>query len=353
VTAWPSHLPVVFIPSPGRPIEEAVDAGRMAIIGQSKGIEWATPVLFLREPVSFQTASADVPVGSPGRAPPVGRSRVPLHHHRQALVVPKKTHDRLIDRPGCVTGIVPDDVQGIDVYRAALNGLLAGADLSVHILGDTPGDPYDDDPLHTYPIEQLSIALESKRPVMVIIPSDARAKIDKDPAYAAYIESLRSITPTRNSSSWRLWRTRARSPTRWLLSPFQAAKAARATAGAPLSAFVDAHRVDEDFAFQLEKFQPPGDMTRKNLVSPREFDVEIGKFPVYIVVQGHADKDWVSKRFEAAHKDSVNNRARTLVGVYYSVPGSTGKRFRGVFSNPLDPLAEAEALMKQLEGGVE
>jgi len=61
----------------------------------------------------------------------------------------------------------------------------------------------------------------------------------------------------------------------------------------------------------------------------------------------------VEKRLEAAHKAAVNNRAKTLVGVYYSVPGSGGRRFRGVFSNPLDPSADAEALMKQLEGGVE
>lgn len=350
----------------GQPIEEAVDAGRMAIVGQSKGIEWATPILFLREPVSFQMAVAtDTPaVAESGPWGPAGDGafRVFLSTTIGKLTsFRKKTHDRLLESSSVRVASpapVPDDAQGIDVYRAALTGLLAGADLSVHILGDTPGDPYDDDPLHTYPIEQLCIALESKRPVMVIIPSDARTKIDKDPAYAAYIESLTQHYA--DAEQFELAFVEDKSTiadeVAAKVARLQAAKAAlRATAGAPLSAFVDAYRVDEDFAFQLEKFlsRQAIDVTRKNLVSPREFDVEIGKFPVYIVVQGHADTDWVAKRFEAAHKAAVNNRARTLVGVYYSVPGSTGKRFRGVFSNPLDPLAEAEALMTQLEGGVE
>jgi CHAT domain len=350
----------------GQPIEQAVDAGRMAILGQSAGVEWATPILFLRESVSFQgTASPEAPVAAtsgPWGPAGDGAFRVFLSTTIGKLTsFRKKTHDRLLESSGVRVASpapVPDDAQGIDVYRAALRGLLAGADLSVHILGDSPGDPYDDDPLHTYPVAQLDIALESRRPVMVIIPRDARTKIDKDPAYTAYIESL-----TRHYADAEQFelafvedKTAIADEVAAKVARLQAAKAAaRDTSGAPLSAFVDAYRVDEDFAFQLEKFlsRQAIDVTRKNLVSPREFDVEIGKFPVYIVVQGHADTDWVAKRFEAAHKAAVNNRARTLVGVYYSVPGATGKRFRGVFSNPLDPLAEAEALMKQLEGGVE
>jgi hypothetical protein len=350
----------------GQPIEDAVDAGRMAIIGQSKGIEWATPILFLRESVSFQmAAAADTPVvADSGPWGPADDSafRVFLSTTIGKLTsFRKKTHDRLLGSSSVRVASpapVPDDAQGIDVYRAALQGLLAGADLCVHILGDTPGDPYDDDPLHTYPIEQLRIALESKRPVMVITPSDARAKIDRDPAYAEFINSLTQHYAAGEQFELAFVEDKSTiaDEVAAKVSRLQAAKAAvSAQAGAQLSAFVDAYRVDEDFAFQLEKFlsRQAIDVTRKNLVSPREFDVEIGKFPVYIVVQGRADTDWVEKRFEAAHKAAVNNRAKTLVGVYYSVAGSTGKRFRGVFSNPLDPLAEAEALMKQLEGGVE
>jgi len=350
----------------GRPIEEAVDAGRMAIIGQSKGVEWATPILFLRESVSFQsTIPADAPVAAasgPWGPAEDGASRVFLATTIGKLTsFRKKTHDRLLESSAVRVASpapVPDDAHGIDVYRAALEGLLAGADLSVHILGDTPGDPYDDDPMHTYPIEQLRIALASKRPVMVIIPSDARTKIDKDEAYAAFVTSLSQHYADADQFELAFVEDKSTiaDEVAGKVARLQAAKAAlSATAGAPLCAFVDAYRVDEDFAFQLEKFlsRQAIDVTRKNLASPREFDVEIGKFPVYIVVQGHADTDWVAKRFEAAHKAAVNNRAKTLVGVYYSVPGSTGKRFRGVFSNPLDPSAEAEALMKQLEGGVE
>jgi hypothetical protein len=350
----------------GQPIEEAVDAGRMAIVGQSKGIEWATPILFLRESVSFQAAAeAEAPAlveAGPWGPTGDGAFRVFLATTIGKLTsFRKKTHERLL---GCASVRVAsptppsDDAQGVDVYCAALTGLLAGADLSVHVLGDSPGDPYDDDPLHTYPIEQLRIALASERPVMVIIPSDARGKIEKDPVYAAYIESLKQHYSDAEQFELAFVEDKSTIPDEVAakVSRLQAAKAALlAPAGAPLSAFVDAYRVDEDFAFQLEKFlsRRSIDVTRKNLASPREFDVEISKFPVYIVVQGHADTDWVEKRFEAAHKAAVNNRAKTLVGVYYSVPGSKGKRFRGVFSNPLDPLAEAEALMQQLEGGVE
>jgi len=350
----------------GRPIEEAVDAGRMAIVGQSKGIEWATPILFLRESVSFQMAAASeepaMTESGPWGPADSGAFRVFLSTTIGKLTsFRKKAHDRLLESSTVrVASPVPppDDAQGVEVYREALTGLLASADFSVHILGDTPGDPYDEDPLHTYPIEQLQIALQSKRPVMVIVPSDARGKIEKDPVYAAYIESLKQHYA--DAEQFELAFVEDKSTiadeVAAKVSRLQTAKAAQsAVAGAPLSAFVDAYRVDEDFAFQLEKFlsRQAIDVTRKNLASPREFDVEIGKFPIYIVVQGHADTDWVEKRFEAAHKAAVNNRAKTLVGVYYSVPGSNGRRFRGVFSNPLDPQADAEALMKQLEGGVE
>lgn len=359
----------------GQPIEEAVDAGRMAIVGQSKGIEWATPILFLREPVSFQMAVAPAPAVGPADTSPWGPAADGAFRIFLATTIGKlaasrkKTHDRLLGDSGirvASPGPAPDDAEGVDAYRTAIQALTAGADLCVHILGDTPGDPYDEDPLHTYPIEQLRIALESKRPVMVIIPRESRARIEKDPAYNNFVEWLKQQYVGADGAghadaehfelafvedkgaiaddvSAKVMRLRA------------AKAAASAPVDAPLSAFVDAYRVDEDFAFQLEKFlsRKAIDVTRKNVSSPRDFDVEIGKFPVYIVVQGHADTEWVEKRFEAAHKAAVNNRAKTLVGVYYSVPGSGGRRFRGVFSNPLDPSADAEALMKQLESGVE
>ena len=361
----------------GQPIEDAVDAGRMAIVGQSKGIEWATPILFLRESVSFQMAAApdktDPPVvadAGPWGPAADGAFRVFLSTTIGKLTsFRKKTHDRLLESGDVRVASpapVPDDAQGVDVYRAALTELLAGADLSVHILGDSPGDPYDDDPLHTFPIEQLRIALESKRPVMVIVPTESRSKIEKDPACNGFIEWLKEqyvgadgaahANPEHFELAFVEDKSAIADEVAAKVSRMQSAKRALAApTDAPLSAFVDAYRVDEDFAFQLEKFlsRQAIDVTRKNLASPREFDVEIGKFPVYIVVQGHADTEWVERRFEAAHKAAVNNRAKTLVGVYYSVPGTKGRRFRGVFSNPLDPSADAEALMKQLEGGVE
>lgn len=354
----------------GKSIEEAVDAGRRAIVGQSKGIEWATPVLFLQETVSFEMAARPVPAAAaPTADVPWGPAADGVFKVFLASTIGKmtsfrkKTEDGLKELPMvrvATLGPTPDDPNGVDAYRAAIKGLTASADLCVHILGDSPGDPYDDDPLHTYPIEQLTAALESGRPVMVIAPQDARAKIEAAPGYGSFVEALKGkyVGPDgaahANPHQFEL----AFLEDKGQIGVSVAEKVKRmqtaTSAAPPFSAFVDAYSIDQDFAFELEKFLSGQaiKVTRTSLQSPEDFDIEIGKFPVYIVVQGHADTNWVEKRFEAAHKAAVSNSARTLVGMYYAVPGPDGTRFVGGFSNPLYKRAEAVTLMKKLESGL-
>jgi TIR domain-containing protein len=84
----------------------------------------------------------------------------------------------------------PDDERG---HEEAVREALAKADLSVHLLGNLPGRPFDEDaPGNTYSMAQTSIALELAGPQLVLLPESFAPENIEDARYAGFIKDLQA-----------------------------------------------------------------------------------------------------------------------------------------------------------------
>lgn len=339
----------------GDPVDAAVAEARKQL-----GPEFATPVLYMRSgdgalftpatpaiPVAVPPAVAAAPgpptpqpvAAAPAPAAPDGWGpgaadalRVFLAAPNEKLRPQHRTLAKQLRDAGLkVIDAVPPPYD-VAEHASAAEAAARAADLCVHILGETSGESYDDaDPLRTFTLEQLRISLKVAKSLLVLIPDEVEISAIADAPYRAFIGSL--VERPRDAATFELVRTGkhqlADEVTAKLTRLREARQAAAPAAGGALvSAFVDAHKVDREFARLLEDalVERNIEVTMKtSSASPTDavaqFDVNLASYPLYIVVSGSADPAWVKNRSTAARKTAALQDAQAIVAEFSAAAG--------------------------------
>jgi hypothetical protein len=341
----------------GFPVDAAVTEGRKELYS-SKQAEWATPVLYLRakdgmlftpsndvavlvtpvnEPASSSAAAATPAAADDAWGPDAeGALRVFIATPDQNL---EKRHAQLsralktLDWIRVVDTVPKDDVEQ---HAAAVDRLVRRADLSVHLLGASPGQRLDDDDrpdtLKTFQLEQLRIGLEAARSQLVVMTSEDKESIGNE-SYAAKVRELGDLP--REKARFELVITDKNRIADAVVAKLQKMKEAREAALAPAitdgtvrTAFVDSHDVDQDRANDLVTFLSEHNVEAFMQTSDGSATAELAqfadnlkKYPLYIIVAGGADEAWVKYRTNAARTSAVKARAAILIGKYDGADG--------------------------------
>lgn len=370
----------------GQPIEAAVDEGRSRLHAlDQRSDEWATPVLFLRDVVPFP-AQRPAPVAAPVRAAaapaddPWGPADADTFRVFLAAPIMKLTSinkdvaARLQALPGVrvVTPPLPapdaDPETALREFQASVRRILAGADMAVHLLGDSPGDSLTDDALCTFPIEQLRAALEASVPVMVVMQKASVENIALE-AYKSFIGSLQAHYSSEERFQQAVVEVRGMiadevTATVQRLRAARTAAPATSDAGAPeVNAYVDVLQTEADMASQLLEVLNAldlGTVTRKKSDGKRtpgamtsDFARVLSENQLYVVLQGAPDPSppspshWASYRWRDAQKLAVTSDTFNGVVAVYRPQSSGGERFE-VKLNNLPEQAPARQALKAL-----
>ncbi len=332
------------------PVEAAVAQARSALY-QDGHSEWVTPVLYLRssdgvlfDPSAEPAHAAAAGVASAAAAPAATTSgaadlwepgaddaaRIFLAASCKELKSLQRTLGAELRALGhrVVDSVPPpDDAAG---HETTVRALAARADLCVHLMGDTPGKSIGEPgALRTYPVEQLRIALESARAQLVIIP-DVDLDTIEDAEYQQYLVSLK--TRTYDAGRFELVQTSKLEVKAAITASLQrqkdarSAAATRSSAGDPvLTAFVDAHELDQDVANELVTFLSTRDVEAFFQTSDgstddalRQLGDNIKNYPLYILVTGKADKEFVTNHANKARTSANASRRQILIARYES-----------------------------------
>lgn len=368
----------------GMPVDAAVSEARKQL-----GPEFATPVLYMRSATGALFTPA-VPVPAAPTPPPAAQQLVQSAAARTVTPAPAAidpwgpgatealrvflagaSNDlhpqhatlarQLRDAGVLVVDAAPSSLAA-DARAAWLDAAIRSADLSVHLLGETAGAlPGAGDPLRTAPLEQLRLALTVAHSVMVLILDDIEISTVGDVAYQSFLVSL--IERPRDAASFELVRTGRHqlgdevvAKLKRLRDARQAMATAEVTTGMVRSAFVDAHKVDRTVARQVEDLlvEQNIDVTLKtSTASPTEavaqFDVNLTTFPLYIVIAGGADKEWVKHRSTAARKTAALQDAQAIIAEFSA--GAPGESKLVIRYDGTDDSAAKDALLGQLKRG--
>jgi hypothetical protein len=223
----------------------------------------------------------------------------------------------------------PDDERG---HEEAVREALAKADLSVHLLGNLPGRPFDEDvPGSTYSMAQTSIALELARPQLVLLPESFAPESIEDAQYAGFIKDLQA-RPRRGSGMQIIKTGRAQMLEEILAAKRNleemAAKARTPAAAAPGTAFVDLHVKDlshiGDLVSYLGGRQISAITIPQAAQSPTEgmalFEQNLRNAQLFIVVYGGVAREWVLNRVCEGFKLITTLGLSTRMGVYVAPP---------------------------------
>ena len=344
----------------GDPVDVAMAEGRKKLWQFE---EWATPVLFLRskDGVLFEPSNGGAAVagGAPIRqgasaAAASGEDlwgdgapdapRVFLATPCEALA---REHKQLSKKLKELGVRVVDSVPRNDpnAHAAIVQGLVRGADLSVHLLGDHPGaalNPDDTDTLRTYPLQELGIGIEAAPSQLVLIPDTVHLEQIDDPEYAKRIQEL--IRMPRTARQFELVITDRNQLAPETMAKLERLRASRPVAASPdasgghaQTALVDLHHADFEHAQELLRHLSSRNIAwamTSSLGSPSEalsaFEASLSKVHLYIVVFGGVAREWVDNRLNAAiQRGAAADSVTRCIGVYLAPPakGADDTRF--------------------------
>jgi hypothetical protein len=236
-----------------------------------------------------------------------------------------------------ISKVIPREAKA---HAASVQAIVRSADLCVHLVGDDAGEEIEGGPLGesdargTYAWEQCRIGLEAARSQLILMDEAKTIEGIEDPGWATYVRSL--VERPRVAARFQVVHTDKNRMKGEILAKLQelkegrqAAMERRTTSGPVQRAFVDAHRADFQHAQALETFLVGRNIDVEKKTSSdspsdalAQFDVNLSKFPLYIVVSGSADKAWVENREVAALKSAARSRAKILIGRYHAAPGA-------------------------------
>lgn len=349
----------------GEPIDAAVAEGRKEL-WDGTSVEWATPVLFLRSRDGALFRVADGATGESGASvgtepaaatPPVPAAAGPRLFFA-ATSDSLRPLQRRLSRELASRGIeIPEAVPPPferDGHDDAVLAAVRAADLTVHLLDERPGETIEDSTDgRTYPSAQLSIALESARSQLVLLPEQMDASRIGDPAYAGLIDSL--MKRPRDADRLEVVHTTA---TRMLdeiagkLRRLEEQHAQEPVAGGSVeAAFIDLHANDFAGASALidhlasrhiaPLMMPTTDAAPSSALSL--FEDNLRKVPLCIVVYGAVARDWVLNRLNAAVQVVTLNGLSTRICVYVAPPTKAPEMLR------FPPFYEVAANMSRFE----
>jgi len=321
------------------PVEVCVAQARNALY--TDGIsEWVTPVLYLRTPNGMlfaapPSAPSLEPVLSAAAASPDPASATP-DSPLIFLAAPceklKGEHRQLARELTALGMRVIDDVpepHDTPSHTARVRALVTEADLSVHLMGDTAGEPMEEqlrkpenekDALRTYPIEQLRIGLDHARAQLIVIPD---LETIAEPEYKEYLTSIstRAYPPSKELAVTGKLEVKAA-----VLAHLERQKDLASAAPSVLveSAFVDAHALDTGVADELVRFlrernvQTYCQTGQAPVVGEQltRFGEKVRQYPLYVLVTGKADANWVLERETVARRSTVKVTSPILLTKY-------------------------------------
>jgi hypothetical protein len=380
----------------GSPIEEAVDSGRMRLHALAGDGEWATPVLLIRDVVPFPvmsitgpaaTASAAVAPAAPSVEDVWGPKNADTFRVFLAAPIMKLTslNKEISSRLQAIGGVrtvtqpppsaSADPDSALDQFRTEVRRTIGGADLSVHLLGDSPGESFNDDPLCTYPIEQLKIAIDAGLPVMAVIQ---KAAIDNIllPPYRNYVTSLKEHYSNDNAERFEQATVEVKSmiadevaaKVQRLRAARQSAPAATDSGATDFNAYIDVLKTEAGLASKLvEVLNALGDISRvtqaksDGMRPPAEMEKEfakvLGENQLYVVLQGEPDppspspSHWASYRWRIAQKSAANSDSfNGVVAVYRPKPAPGVNALEIKLNNLPENERSRKALKALIEG---
>lgn len=331
----------------GIPVDAAMAWGRM-VLYSSKQPEWATPVLYLRSkdgvlfgsdsdaPVipafAFATAPASTAAPAPVAVPGTGAAGA----LRVFMATPdqdrEKLHGQIAKALREMPGVSVIDAPALDdqTHDAAVDSLIRGADLCVHLLGANAGrrlDVDDGQPLRTYPLAQLEIACKIAQSQLVVITGEDKESIGNE-KYALRVNELAQLP--RNKARFELVITDKNRITEAVRSKLEELQAARlaptapsTASGAGRKAFVDSHLSDQACAIDLLAFLEDRNVSTEIRTSSSssatdflQLDETVRKSSLYVIVAGSVDANWVKNRKLAVLKSAVKSRVPLLVAKF-------------------------------------
>jgi hypothetical protein len=355
----------------GYPVDTAVAEGRKALWGGDHA-EWATPVLFMRSADGLLFDSSALPAARPAAAaaaqvaatappaavvasataatvstPAVAAESAPAETGFNVfLAAPSErlraTHRQLtaeLTAAGItVVGAVPPPFEQPQ-HEQAVREAVRAADLCVHLLGDRPGEPFDEaEPSRTYTLEQLRIGLESARSQLILMSEHLDPAAIEDKPYAELLRSL--MERPREAGRFELVSTGRHQMRDEILAKrrrLEEAKQGAAAAGAGVNAaFVDLHASDmtrtTDLITYLAQRQIAPIMIPSTDMAPTAslslFEENLKKVPLFLVVFGGVAREWVLSRLNAAAQVVTLNGLSTRIGVYLAPPVKNADQLR-------------------------
>jgi hypothetical protein len=219
-----------------------------------------------------------------------------------------------------------------DAHAAAVMKAVDEADLCVHLLGDSPGAPFDEDaPDRTFPVAQATIALERAKSQIILLPESLAPDLIQPGAYADFVRDIQSRD--RQISRLQIIRAGRQQFVEEILAARQkleeqAAAAIAAKAGAPRTAFVDLHLKDLAYVSDLIAYLAKKNITAITVPSAEQspvagmamFEQHLKTAQLFIVVFGQVARTWVVNRVAEAFKLIVANGFSTRMGIYVAPP---------------------------------
>lgn len=350
----------------GYAVDAATTEGRKALETRTPA-EWATPVVYLRSRDGhlfrqWVRGSAVASAGAPPPtqpAPTAPASAPPAESDPWGpgadgafcvfLATPdenwKTRQQQLAEVLRKVGGVhVVNSVPGEPGARAAtVEALVRRADLSVHLLGASPGKLLDDDDpsdsLNTVQLQELEIGLAADRPQFVVMTREGRDSIGNK-AYKTKIDELDAMKRDRaRFEVANIDKNRLNDIVVAKLNELRDARQAAAAARAPGSAsgrtaLVFAHPTDGNRALELvdyfadRRIKTHVSTTSSAKVSSdaeiRSLDAAVGKSSLCVVVAGQVESDWVMWRTTAVNRSAVKSGAPMLLGEYSAKPADGG-----------------------------
>ncbi len=209
-------------------------------------------------------------------------------------------------------------------------------DLSVHLLGDQPGEPIDEsDRERTYPLEQARLGVEHAKSLLVLMPEEVNPELIENSSHSTFIHDL--STMDRDAEHLELIRTGRHQMVDEILAKririeesIKAEKEKMEVSNGFIT-FIDLHASDVGQAMDLI-----GYLTRKEItpimmpgleMSPKTnmslFLEQLKKSRLFLSFYGSVALNWVQQRLIAAHKLIVSHCLSTKMGVYVAPPSKS------------------------------
>jgi hypothetical protein len=217
-------------------------------------------------------------------------------------------------------------------HAKAVTQAIQEADLCVHLMSTSPGEPLDPDiPGKTFPVEQVRLGLEHAHSQLILAPDEFAIADIEDAAFAAFMREL--TERPREADRLEVVRTGRHQMINAILLKKQAleeraAQQLEIAESRSWTAFIDLHINDVVNATDLVSYLsqkrvvpmmiPSTDLTPAAGMSL--FQENLKKAQLFIIIFGAVARTWVEYRLQEAFKLILSHQLSTQIGIYVAPP---------------------------------